>query len=214
MVAAGVGPQLPRISGERPVSIILASWINMVARIRVELVPRLRPPWRPRAVAPCQLGASYLPAFPKFGCGFPADHLREKMRLVALVKAPWRVLSKEPVAVILARGSLPGVFFFRNLVLISFTRLLEAVEQKHRPRETISHNQRVTMAAESTKETPPSPSGGDVSRDAPDQNILVQQGGATDLEHLPKGYYRSRFFLGSMTATGLGLWAATASFVS
>lgn len=70
------------------------------------------------------------------------------------------------------------------------------------------------MAAESTKETPPSPSGGDVSRDAPDHNILVQQGGATDLEHLPKGYYRSRFFLGSMTATGLGLWAATASFVS
>jgi hypothetical protein len=35
----------------------------------------------------------------------------------------------------------------------------------------------------------------------------------TDFQHLPKGYYYSRFFLGSLLATGLGLWAAVASFV-
>lgn len=35
----------------------------------------------------------------------------------------------------------------------------------------------------------------------------------TYFEHLPKGYYYSRFFLGSLLATGLGLWAAVASFV-
>ncbi|CAG9993119.1 unnamed protein product [Clonostachys byssicola] len=34
----------------------------------------------------------------------------------------------------------------------------------------------------------------------------------TDFQHLPKGYYYSRFFLGSLLATGLGLWAAVASF--
>lgn len=35
----------------------------------------------------------------------------------------------------------------------------------------------------------------------------------TDLGALPHGYYRSRFFIGSMMATGLGAWAAVASFV-
>lgn len=35
----------------------------------------------------------------------------------------------------------------------------------------------------------------------------------TDFENLPKGYYWNRFFIGSMMATGLGLWAAIASSV-
>ena len=35
----------------------------------------------------------------------------------------------------------------------------------------------------------------------------------TEFNQLPKGYYCSRFFIGSMMATGLGLWAAVASFV-
>ncbi|CAK7198048.1 hypothetical protein SEUCBS139899_000706 [Sporothrix eucalyptigena] len=34
----------------------------------------------------------------------------------------------------------------------------------------------------------------------------------TDLNALPKGYFYSRFFLGSMLAVGLGLWAAVSSF--
>lgn len=34
-----------------------------------------------------------------------------------------------------------------------------------------------------------------------------------NLDELPKGYYRSRFFLGSMLATGLGLWAGVCAFV-
>lgn len=42
---------------------------------------------------------------------------------------------------------------------------------------------------------------------------LDQLGCETDLEQLPKGYYYSRFFVGSMMATGFGLWAAVASFV-
>lgn len=36
----------------------------------------------------------------------------------------------------------------------------------------------------------------------------------TNLEELPKGYYTSKFFLGSMLATSLGLWAGTCAFVS
>lgn len=52
---------------------------------------------------------------------------------------------------------------------------------------------------------------------SPDYVELVQDvdslGCETDFEHLPKGYYWSRFFIGSMMATGLGLWAAVASFV-
>lgn len=42
----------------------------------------------------------------------------------------------------------------------------------------------------------------------------AQIGCETDAASLPKGYYYSRFFLGSLMATGLGLWAAVASFVS
>ncbi|CAK7242789.1 MAG: hypothetical protein STHCBS139747_004291 [Sporothrix thermara] len=34
----------------------------------------------------------------------------------------------------------------------------------------------------------------------------------TDLNELPKGYFYSRFFLGSMLAVGLGMWAAVSSF--
>ena len=48
----------------------------------------------------------------------------------------------------------------------------------------------------------------------PNGQGTIQHGFETDLEHLPKGYYRSRFFIGSIMATGLGLWAAVASFVS
>jgi hypothetical protein len=33
-----------------------------------------------------------------------------------------------------------------------------------------------------------------------------------DLEHLPPGYYRSRFFIGSMIATGLGLFCGVSAF--
>ena len=33
-----------------------------------------------------------------------------------------------------------------------------------------------------------------------------------DFSTLPKGYYYSRFFIGSMLATGLGLWAGVAAF--
>lgn len=36
----------------------------------------------------------------------------------------------------------------------------------------------------------------------------------TNLDELPKGYYTSKFFLGSMLATALGLWAGTCAFVS
>lgn len=35
----------------------------------------------------------------------------------------------------------------------------------------------------------------------------------TDLDSLPKGYYTSRFFIGSMLATGIGLWAGVSAFV-
>ncbi|KAK0392755.1 hypothetical protein NLU13_2250 [Sarocladium strictum] len=38
------------------------------------------------------------------------------------------------------------------------------------------------------------------------------QGIETELNALPKGYYYSRYFLGSVMAIGLGLWAAVASF--
>lgn len=40
------------------------------------------------------------------------------------------------------------------------------------------------------------------------------EGIETDLSALPKGYFYSRYFLGSLMAIGLGLWAAVASFVS
>jgi hypothetical protein len=36
----------------------------------------------------------------------------------------------------------------------------------------------------------------------------------TNFDDLPKGYYTSKFFLGSMLATSLGLWAGTCAFVS
>ena len=36
----------------------------------------------------------------------------------------------------------------------------------------------------------------------------------TNFDELPKGYYTSKFFLGSMLATSLGLWAGTCAFVS
>lgn len=36
----------------------------------------------------------------------------------------------------------------------------------------------------------------------------------TNFNELPKGYYTSKFFLGSMLATSLGLWAGTCAFVS
>jgi hypothetical protein len=49
----------------------------------------------------------------------------------------------------------------------------------------------------------------DLSPRQDDDNL----GCETDFEHLPEGYYYSRFFLGSMMATGLGLWAAVSSFV-
>lgn len=42
---------------------------------------------------------------------------------------------------------------------------------------------------------------------------IDRRGCETDLALLPKGYYYSRFFIGSMMATGLGAWAAVASFV-
>lgn len=47
-----------------------------------------------------------------------------------------------------------------------------------------------------------------------DDSLDVITGYETNFEELPKGYFYSRFFLGSMLATGLGLWAGTASFVS
>ena len=47
-----------------------------------------------------------------------------------------------------------------------------------------------------------------------DGSIDVITGYETNFEELPKGYFYSKFFLGSMLATGLGLWAGTASFVS
>ncbi|ROT39089.1 MFS general substrate transporter [Sodiomyces alkalinus F11] len=34
----------------------------------------------------------------------------------------------------------------------------------------------------------------------------------TTSDELPKGYFRSRFFIGTMLATGVGLWAGTAAF--
>jgi MFS family permease len=36
----------------------------------------------------------------------------------------------------------------------------------------------------------------------------------TSAESLPKGYFYSKFFLGSMLATGLGLWCGVSAFVS
>lgn len=35
-----------------------------------------------------------------------------------------------------------------------------------------------------------------------------------DADDLPPGYFKSRFFLGSMFAIGMGLWATVAAFVS
>lgn len=69
------------------------------------------------------------------------------------------------------------------------------------------------MAATPPKESPSaqhdeeSPPDGSVFQDV---DLL---GCETNFDQLPKGYYYSRFFLGSMMATGLGLWAAVASFV-
>lgn len=34
----------------------------------------------------------------------------------------------------------------------------------------------------------------------------------TELGRLPKGYYRSKYFLGSFFATGIGLWCAVSTF--
>ena len=40
----------------------------------------------------------------------------------------------------------------------------------------------------------------------------VVHGFETDLDHLPAGYYRSSFFLGTMFAVGIGLTAAVGGF--
>jgi hypothetical protein len=45
--------------------------------------------------------------------------------------------------------------------------------------------------------------------DLSDESIV---GFETDVEHLPKGYYTSRFFIGSMLATGLSLTCGVAAF--
>lgn len=50
-------------------------------------------------------------------------------------------------------------------------------------------------------------------RDLSVQQDVDRLGCETEFDELPTGYYRSRFFIGSMVATGLGLWSATASFV-
>lgn len=41
----------------------------------------------------------------------------------------------------------------------------------------------------------------------------VVTGYETTVEGLPKGYFRSPFFIGTMLATGVGLWGGTAAFV-
>ena len=39
-----------------------------------------------------------------------------------------------------------------------------------------------------------------------------EQGFAGDVEHLPKGYYYSPFFIGTCFAVGFGAWAGNAGF--
>lgn len=48
----------------------------------------------------------------------------------------------------------------------------------------------------------------DVATPAP----VNQHGFVTDLDNIPKGYYYSSSFLGTMFATGIGLAAATGAF--
>jgi hypothetical protein len=43
------------------------------------------------------------------------------------------------------------------------------------------------------------------------ENSPVVTGFEADESDLPKGYFRSRFFLGSYLAIGLGLWGGTAA---
>lgn len=49
--------------------------------------------------------------------------------------------------------------------------------------------------------------------EVPNQLEPERLGCETDMDLLPKGYFYSRFFLGSIMAVGLGTWAAVASFV-
>ncbi|KAL2754806.1 hypothetical protein ACRALDRAFT_1082471 [Sodiomyces alcalophilus JCM 7366] len=48
--------------------------------------------------------------------------------------------------------------------------------------------------------------------DKPFASDDVVTGYETTVEGLPKGYFRSRFFIGTMLATGIGLWAGTSAF--
>ena len=49
--------------------------------------------------------------------------------------------------------------------------------------------------------------------DMVDTNMTDEiHGFQTDFEHLPKGYYRSSFFIGTMLAVGTGLCAAVGGF--
>lgn len=45
----------------------------------------------------------------------------------------------------------------------------------------------------------------------PVENDAILTGFEADEEDLPAGYFRSRFFLGSYLAIGLGLWGGTAA---
>lgn len=65
--------------------------------------------------------------------------------------------------------------------------------------ETIHHDTISTPSSDAVHE--------DV--DLSDESIV---GFETDVEHLPKGYYTSKFFIGSMLATGLSLTCGVAAF--
>lgn len=45
-----------------------------------------------------------------------------------------------------------------------------------------------------------------------DRQTEVQEGFASDLDNLPKGYYRSPFFVGTLFAIGTGLASSTGGY--
>lgn len=69
------------------------------------------------------------------------------------------------------------------------------------------------MIPETSNKGSASASHEEATHEVPNHLEPERLGCETDMELLPKGYFYSRFFLGSLMAVGLGTWAGVASFV-
>lgn len=91
-----------------------------------------------------------------------------------------------------------ATFTFQNgttTSLVASTKIYTAMEKN----DTVNHLERPSSVDGPRKDYP-----------------LTEEviGYEATFDELPKGYYTSRFFLGSMLATSFGLWAGTCAFVS